>query len=298
MGFEILEIYKDLTNQVYRCWYSAVICHNSEAEQEINRLLKECVNKAVTFSKKQHMYRARIIEMNQYRKIHLEEADDLFSGRSGIYGFPACEMGAPPLQKSNAGRANRQGTSYLYLASSKETACAEVQSTCGDLVSVATFELDNNLQLADFRDVPDCLNSFLDKDDPQKLVDIVFFQSIIDLFFRPVRRGTEDIYQYSQYIADSLKGLGIHGILYNSSHSDATYNVVLFNPSNAQCVSEYGEVFRCLSVVSKYQCVSWNYSSNNLEVLEVKREEHPYLWNSNAILRRDISEIQKQELGE
>lgn len=298
MGLNIFEMYNDIFNQVYGLWRTAVIRHNPEAVQELNRLIKESAAKAITLSNKHPMFRARIIEADQYRKMHLEEADDLFSGRSGIYGFPACEMGAPPVQSVRAGRANGQGISYLYLASSKETACSEVQSICSDLISVATFELENNLQLADFRDVPDCINSFTDKDDPQKLVNMVFFQSIIDLFYRPVRRGPEKIYQYSQYVAKILKEMGIQGILYNSSHNDNAYNVVLFDPSNAQCISEYGEVFKCLSVVSKYQSISWNYSSNNLKIVEAKRDEQPYLWNLNAMLRRDIGEIQKRGPGE
>lgn len=298
MGFEILEQYCDITKQVYSFWKAAVINHHAGATQEINRLLEKNVTKTISTCNGQHMFRARIIENHDFEKIHLGKRDDLFSGSSGIYGFHANEMGAPPIQYSSEGRANVAGASYLYLASSKETACAEVQSICDDLISVAVFELKNDLQLADFRKVPDDLSSFTDKDDPLKLVDIVFCQSIIYFFSCPVRKKNDDIYKYSQYIADNLRNNGTRGIIYNSSHDDRAYNIVLFNPSDAQCISEFGEVFRCFSVTSKYQSVSKNYSSSNLDVLEVKREDEPYLWNRNLLLYRDLNEIQKQKSGE
>lgn len=298
MGFEILEQYSDVTKQVYSFWKAAVINHHVGATQEIDRLLERAIPETVSIfnGNGRHMFRARIIE--NFKKIHLGKRDDLFSGSSGIYGFHASEMGAPPIQFTSEGRANAADVSYLYLSSSQETACAEVQAICNDLISVAAFELKSNLQLADFREIPDDLSSFTGKDDPSKIVDTAFLDSVIYFFSCPVGKRNGDIYKYSQYIANNFKNNGIRGIIYNSSHDDKAYNIVLFDPSDAQCISEFGEVFRCFSVTSKYQSVSQNYSSSNLDVLEVKREDRQYLWSSTLVLYRDINEIQKQKSGE
>lgn len=51
---------------------------------------------------------------------------------------------------SGVGRNNLAGVSYLYVASNESTACMEVKSQFGDLISLATFEILEPLFVIDF----------------------------------------------------------------------------------------------------------------------------------------------------
>jgi len=62
----------------------------------------------------------------------------------------------------------------------------------------------------------------------------------------------------SQYIAAFLSTHGIDGLKYESINDQMTksYNVVLFNPENAKCIDEFGEVFRCINTQMTFQNIS------------------------------------------
>lgn len=60
-------------------------------------------------------------------------------------------IGAPPVGVATAGRVNRPGVSYLYLASNSETAAAEIRPHPGELVSVGMFEVNKDLRVVDLR---------------------------------------------------------------------------------------------------------------------------------------------------
>lgn len=55
---------------------------------------------------------------------------------------PDSEMMAPPPNKISGGRCNPEGISYLYLANTKETAIREIKPQIGDIVTVASFDVD------------------------------------------------------------------------------------------------------------------------------------------------------------
>lgn len=131
-----------------------------------------------------------IVSPQNYNDLVLTDENFLFSKETGIHGFRADKMGAPPKDTVNieAGRVNEEGNSYLYLASDKATACSEVQPICDDLISVAEFKLTQNIKLVDLRNMPTYLQKFTDKDNEDKLIDMIFCSFLISLFSTPVGR--------------------------------------------------------------------------------------------------------------
>lgn len=297
---EFLTSYNYIMKKIYSVWNNAIINQSCEAKEEINRHLTHIADKMIYFEEKTAFYRARIVTKDDYSKIVLTNEKKLFSDKTGIHGFKASEMGAPPIGKVKVGRANRNGSSYLYLASDKATACAEVQPVCDDLISVAQFKLKKAINFVDLRNLTDDLQEFTDKDSPDKLVEMVFYSVLVDLFCMPVKSYEEDMYRYSQYASDYFLESGVQGILYNSSrnNSDKSYNIVIFDPSKVDCISEYGEAIKCISTSSKFQSVTKNYHVNDeIELLEAKKDIEPYNWATAALLYRDISEIIRKEKG-
>ena len=101
----------------------------------------------VELTKNSRYYRARII--------NAEDDGDLSKGigkttEGKFQGYNEVNSREPLLGISGEGRNNISGASYLYLASNPETACMEVKSQFGDLISLATFELTEPLHIIDF----------------------------------------------------------------------------------------------------------------------------------------------------
>ena len=110
-------------------------------------LEKEKEQFIVELTKNSRYYRARII--------NAEDDEDLSKGvgkttEGKFQGYNEMNSREPLLGISGEGRNNISGASYLYLASNPETACMEVKSQFGDLISLATFELTEPLLIIDF----------------------------------------------------------------------------------------------------------------------------------------------------
>ena len=296
-AFSVLAVYQDLLTQTYSVLNRAVYHHSEEASSEIHRLLDRVSKKMTVKYRNGVFYRARLVKPGDYGKLNLSGKIVLGSKDSGIMGFSSNEMGAPPPEIANPGRANKEKEALLYLASSKETACAEVQPVCDDLISVAPFELVGEVSLADLRDNPTGLQSFTNEDDPDKLVDLVFCSVLVDLFCMPVKPNDTKIYESTQYFANYFRQQGVSGLLYNSSHNSSPdgFNLVFFVPALAKCTVECAELMKCLSVSSSFQSVSKNcFSSSRPEIIEAKKEIEPFNWATMALLHRDLSKIQKR----
>ena len=92
-------------------------------------------------------YRARIIDPtddNNLEKGIGKTVDGKFLGYNEI------NSREPVLGISGEGRNNITGASYLYIASNSETACMEIKSQFGDLISLAVFELTKPLSIIGF----------------------------------------------------------------------------------------------------------------------------------------------------
>lgn len=175
-------------------------------------------------------YRARIIRPEDYGKVETgigRSSDDKFSGYNEI------NSREPILGISGVGRNNLAGVSYLYVASNESTACMEVKSQFGDLISLATFEILEPLFVIDFsRD-----RAFDRGLSIQHNLSMgVFFTLLMSHYSEPVKDNRS--YRATQIVSDYLRKTGIDGVAYRSSLSPEGVNYTIFNshPSNIKYV--------------------------------------------------------------
>lgn len=134
------------------------------------------------------------------------------------------------------GRANPKGIPVLYLATTKETAAAEVRPWIGSYISVAQFETNHNLQIVD------CSHN---QSDPsyyfrlpfegtpklsEEEIENTVWSNIDKSFAKPVGRS-DDIAAYvpTQIIAELFRSEGYDGLAYRSRFGDGGYNIALFD---------------------------------------------------------------------
>jgi hypothetical protein len=134
----------------------------------------------------------------------------------------------------NGGRGNPPGISYLYLASSINTAISEVRPNVGDKVAVGEFVIDN-VNLIDLRK-PFSSSPFKYGSNLKKAFD---YRNILLMLSkelaRPILPQASSIeYVPTQYLCELIKSLKFDGILYNSSITKG-YNVLLFK--NFDCLN-------------------------------------------------------------
>jgi hypothetical protein len=145
------------------------------------------------------------------------------------------EMGAPPANRSTAGRANPAGIPYLYLASDQETAICEVRPHNNEKLTVGSFRLATSVTCIDLRD-PRIGSPF---QHGSKLRDVVgvlgFLRHLGHELSLPIGNQRRDLdYLPTQYLCELIKNLGYDGVLYRSGLSDG-YNIALFSPNAAYC---------------------------------------------------------------
>lgn len=146
--------------------------------------------------------------------------------------FAADEMGAPPKMLAGQGRANPAGIPYLYLASNRETAVAEVRPHPGETVCLAKFKTPGELKIADLRNPRASISPFAvdDSDLPALRGDVEFLENLGAELTRPVVPTAAAInYIPSQYLCEFIKKQGFNGVVYASS-IESGMNLALFNP--------------------------------------------------------------------
>lgn len=134
------------------------------------------------------------------------------------------ELSSPPIFKSKAGRANRQGVSYLYLASNSETAIGEVRPHPGHYVSIGKFENNENLKVLDLR----FINLIEYFKNPKEFEIFKFLRDISEELSIPILPDEKENYLVTQFISDIIRQIGFDGIMFKSSISDG-HNLVAFN---------------------------------------------------------------------
>ncbi len=166
-------------------------------------------------------YRARIINPEDDDKLEKgigETQDNKFLGYNDI------NSREPILGIGGEGRNNIAGASYLYIASNPETACMEIKSQFGDLISLAKFKVLKPLYIIDFESE----KTFQRKETEFYGMSMgVFFSQLMLRFTQPVRG--ENAYRATQIIADHLRKTGIDGIKYKSFFTPGGANYTIFN---------------------------------------------------------------------
>lgn len=141
-------------------------------------------------------------------------------------------IGAPPVGVATAGRVNRPGVSYLYLASNSETAAAEIRPHPGELVSVGMFEMNKDLRVVDLR-THDLTKLWRSDSQLEMLEFIIAMEKIFATAAPPSNRSA---YTLTQFLAEIFRRLGFDGVLFRSTVGDGD-NLVAFNPAHADWVA-------------------------------------------------------------
>ena len=110
------------------------------------------------------------------------------------------------------------------MAENKETACSEVDATIGDVISVAEFEVKQNLKIIDFM----TKNKGLEwSDNDETPINIgIFITQLMFEFSKPTTDKKD--YFVTQVIADHIRKAGFDGIMYKSYYTGKA-NYTIFN---------------------------------------------------------------------
>lgn len=187
-----------------------LIVFNEERDKFINHL---CVG--------QKLYRARIIDPEDYGNLSVGVGIDTNGLFSGYNGMNSCE---PILGKGGDGRNNIAGMPYLYVASNEETACAEIKSQLSDLISLAEFEVKKQMNIIDFSS---------DKTFEKKYSELhdmslgVFFTQLMMQYCVPIKDNSE--YRATQLVSEYIRKTGVDGIAYKSFLSPGGVNYTIFH---------------------------------------------------------------------
>jgi hypothetical protein len=144
----------------------------------------------------------------------------------------------PLRDRGREGRANPKGISYLYLATHRETAIAEVRPWVGSYVSAAQFMLKRDIRIVDCVATSHRLIIYSDEPNPQEREREVW-QDLDRGFSEPVTSADDTAdYVPTQIIAEFFRANGFDGIAYGSALGEG-HNVALFD-LNAATVSGCG----------------------------------------------------------
>lgn len=213
------------------------------------------------------LYRARIISAGDYLS-----SKGFKASRSGKHttGYNESNSIEPPLGKSPNGRNNIQGASYLYVANSVETACAEVKPDLSSLISVASFEVVSDLTIYDFYSKKGFKKSLRDDYDMSLGV---LFSGIMQWFYRPI--GGD--YSLSQILSDYLRKTGIDGIAYRSFFTNGI-NYTIYNSFKSKIKFIESQIIVPHQI--DYVCLDLN-SNETFHTLNGSREK----WNEEETRR-------------
>lgn len=167
--------------------------------------------------------------------IVLEEGEILYRARihkdrTRVEPFDLHELGAPPPEKAEAGRANRLGEAVLYLASDEHTAISEVRAWKGAPVAIARIRLERRLWIVNLKHHKPTKSPFFEELLDWKVQLAGLFRRFGEELSRPIMKNEEEIlYKPSQHLCDLIRQNGFDGVAYPSAMGKG-FNVVIFDP--------------------------------------------------------------------
>ncbi len=168
--------------------------------------------------------------------------DPIYEGGEHVVDVPAPyppERMRPPQNRAIEGRANPKGIPYLYVATSKETALAEVRPWIGALVSVGQFKTLRELRIVNCTTDLKGHRLYLEfekEPSPDEREESVWAD--IDRAFAMPVTPSDDLADYvpTQIIAELFKAHGFDGIAYRSSLGPG-HNLALFDLNAAELIN-------------------------------------------------------------
>ena len=169
---------------------------------------------------------------------------------------------------------NREGVSFLYLASNSDTAIAEVRPHPSQIVSLGIFENKSQIRIADFTsiDIYDFYNS------DKALDEYLLLKSIENLFCLPVTPDQKHKYSITQFFSDILRHIDFEGVAYRSSISSGE-NLTIFDPECFEYVKDSGEAIKIEALT--YATKELELISNE-ETYTIFKDEKPVYLSGNT----------------
>lgn len=197
--------------------------------------------------KENNRFHTNIINKEKLKKILLsdsvskpyEEGTVFYRARiwTGREGFDKSQMGAPPVQKASAGRANPEGISCLYLADSISTTLHETRAGVYDYATVGKFKLLKDIEVINLTEI-DKISPFQEIDCNLLAINLPHLRKIAYEISKPLRKHDSVLdYLPTQYISDYIKSEGFAGIEYKSTMCKQGVNFAIFDESLFKCIS-------------------------------------------------------------
>lgn len=214
----------------------------------------------IRIPKGERFYRARAVEEKEYGELGI----GLVPTSNRLYGFNRKGSKEPPKEKAKAGRLSYNSEPALYLATDEATACSEVKSDIRQLISVATFIAEEELEIIDFSKLKYTrpLNTYDDKYG----ADIRnFLGKVRSLFIEPIYDGE---YCVTQKIAKYFREKGYQGFKYASFYAKGdnyTFfqeNIKKFKWESSRIVINYAVANLFLSMDKVEDCVDIRNTEN------------------------------------
>lgn len=174
-------------------------------------------------------------------QFELKPSDDLFRARvhhqSGLNPYNPAEMKCPKPELVNGGRANPSGIPYLYLSDNPETVLYEVRASFLDELSIARFQLKEELKSVKIVDFTEDTSLFQPTKINTTIKASLLRKRISRDLSKPMRRyDTEIEYIPTQFICEFINVFtGANGIRFNSSLHLSGKNIVIFDQELMQC---------------------------------------------------------------
>ena len=227
-GFKSLNSYRHFANRVRR---ETRFIRTSEDDEFLREVVRTSRTRMREFPAESGLWRAQL--GHDWRPLHQdgEYIDDIPAP------YPPDRM-KPPQGCATEGRANPKGIPVLYLSTRRQTAMSEVRPWLGSLVSCAHFKTTQPLTIVDLSVYH--RGGFVihfSEPDASKREKAVWTQ--IDRAFSEPTTSAADAADYvpTQVIAELFKQEGCDGIAYKSAFGDDGYNIVLFDPADAELTS-------------------------------------------------------------
>ena len=153
----------------------------------------------------------------------------VYDDRQRTERFTVAELGAPPVDKATAGRANQEKQPVLYLANNKSTALAEVRPWKGAAVAVAEMKATRDLSLVDLSQRRRMSSPFFVELLKWRLELANLLYRLGQDMSRPVMPHEQEVlYKPTQLLALMIQSAGYDGCIYPSAMGPGK-NYVIFD---------------------------------------------------------------------
>jgi len=197
------------------------------------------------------LYRARLGYKDVKRAHVSKDQRDSITGVEVFQPFLDGDIHAPPPLISRAGRLNRDGVSFLYLASDQNTAVSEIRPHPADYVSVGTFKQEESeILIADFS----CLQLEAFAENDSRMFAFEFLYELNRELTTAIPPTERNRYTLSQLLSDACRELGFRGVAYSSSVG-AGKNYCFFYPSDFKYVNGSHELVHVTDVSYEFGTV-------------------------------------------